>query len=98
MVIHSFLFFFFKLDAVSWENHLMVSKIEGLDICGPAIPLLSTHARAGSANLSVKEQIVNILSCVGYIVSVVTTQICHHNAKQSEAKCKLIGMLCSNKT
>ena len=50
MVIHSFLFFFFKLDAVSWENHLMVSKIEGLDICGPAIPLLSTHARAGSAN------------------------------------------------
>ena len=50
MVIYSFLFFFLKLDAVSWENHLVVSTIEGLDICGPAIPLLSAHARAGSAN------------------------------------------------
>ena len=46
----------------------------------------------GSANFSVKEQRVNILSCVGYMVSVITTQICHCNAKQSEAKCKLIGM------
>ena len=67
-------------------------------MCGQWLPYWAVSSRAGSANLSVKEQIVNILSCVGYIVSVVTTQICHHNAKQSEAKCKLIGMLCSNKT
>ena len=45
-----------------------------------------------SGNFSVKEQIVNILSCVGYIVSVITTEICYRIAKQSEAKCKLIGM------
>ena len=42
----------------------------------------------GSANFSVKSQILNILGFVGHVVSVTTSQLRHHRAKAATGKAK----------